>query len=404
MLTENSMARSSTASSARIAAMTKTDVLASAIEWRRDFHRHPELLFNLERTSGRVADLLRSFGCDEVATGIGEAGVVAVLKGDQRSGSLTIGIRADMDALPIAEKTGLEFASTVPGRMHACGHDGHTAMLLAAVKLLAEKRDFPGVFVAIFQPAEEGGGGAKIMIDEGLFDRFKIDEIYALHNIPGLRIGSFALSSNVMMAASDRFDLKVVGTGGHAARPHETVDPIVIANQIINAFQTIVSRSADPLDPMVVSVTSIHAGEAYNVIPSEVSLKGSVRTLSDKNRELGEGRIRSIASSIASGYGAEIELMYHRGYPSTVNHAEQAMVLADVAASVVGEALVDRATPALMASEDFSYMLQERPGAFIFLGNGPSHGLHHPKYNFDENALAYGIDLWVELVRKVRSG
>ncbi|TIP90577.1 MAG: amidohydrolase [Mesorhizobium sp.] len=374
-----------------------------AIEWRREFHRHPELLFDVDRTAARVADLLRSFGCDQVATGIGRSGVVAVVRGGIAPASRTIGIRADMDALPILEVTGLPYASATKGWMHACGHDGHMAVLLGAVKHLASTRAFSGTLVAIFQPAEEGGGGAKVMIEDGLFERFGIEEVYALHNMPGVDVGTFALSSGVMLAASDRFDIKILGNGGHAARPHETIDPISVANHVVSALQTIVSRSVDPIDPVVLSVTSIHAGDAYNVIPSEVVLKGTVRTLSDTSRDNVESRVGALATSVARAFGAEAEFDYCRGYSPTVNHPIQAAILGDTAARVAGEAAVRRNTSPIMGAEDFSYMLKARPGAFIFMGNGMTAPLHNPKYDFNDEALPYGIALWVELVTRERN-
>lgn len=374
------------------------DIIAAATEWRRDFHRHPELLFDVVHTAARVAEILRSFGCDEVVTGIGRTGVVAVLRGGNAPEGRTIGIRADMDALPIMETTGVPYASRVPGKMHACGHDGHMAMLLGAVKHLAETRAFSGTLVAIFQPAEEGGGGAKVMSDDGLFDRFGIEEVYALHNLPGMEVGTFALSDGVLLAASDRFDVKITGCGGHAARPHEAIDPIPVANHIVRALQTIISRNLNPTDPAVLSVTSIHSGDAYNVIPSEVTLRGSVRTLSNVNRENVEARVGALVTSIAEAFGASAELDYRRGYPPTVNHTAQARILGDAAARVAGPASVQRDIPPIMAAEDFSYMLQARPGAFIFMGNGMTAPLHHPMYNFNDDALSYGIALWVELI------
>ncbi|MER9128064.1 M20 family metallopeptidase [Mesorhizobium sp. M0959] len=373
-------------------------IRGQAIEWRRDFHRHPELLFDVDRTAARVADLLRSFECDEVVTGIGRSGVVAVIRGGTAPASRTIGIRADMDALPMFETSGLPYGSAVHGKMHACGHDGHMAILLGAVKHLATTRGFSGTLVAIFQPAEEGGGGAKVMADDGLFERFGIEEVYALHNLPGMDVGTFALSGGVMLAASDRFDIKILGKGGHAACPHETIDPILVANQVVSALQTIVSRSADPIDPVVVLVTSIHAGDAYNVIPSEVVLKGTVRSLSETSREKVESRVRAITTSVAKAFGAEAELDYRRGYPPTVNHLVQARILGDAAARIVGDAAVQREFAPLMGAEDFSYMLEARPGAFIFMGNGMTAPLHNPKYDFNDNAVRHGIALWIDLV------
>ncbi|MER9859104.1 MULTISPECIES: M20 aminoacylase family protein [unclassified Mesorhizobium] len=379
------------------------DLIAAATAWRREFHRYPELLFDVDRTAAHVADLLRSFGCDQVVTGIGRSGVVAVIHGATAPTSRTIGIRADMDALPILEATGLPYASATKGCMHACGHDGHMAILLGAVKHLAAMRAFPGTLVAIFQPAEEGGGGAKVMAEDGLFERFGIEEVYALHNLPGMEVGTFGLSSGVMLAASDRFDIQILGKGGHAARPHETIDPISVANHVISALQTIVSRSVDPIDPVVLSVTSIHAGDAYNVIPSEVVLKGTVRTLSETNRDKVEGRVQAIATSVAKVFGAEAEIEYRRGYPPTVNHPAQARILGDAAARLVGDARVQRDSAPIMASEDFSYMLQARPGAFIFMGNGKTAPLHHPEYDFNDAILPAGIALWIDLMTRERN-
>ncbi|MEX3937124.1 M20 aminoacylase family protein [Paraburkholderia phymatum] len=372
--------------------------IAEATEWRRDFHRHPELLFDVDRTAKRVAELLCSFGCDEVASGIGRSGVVAVVRGSEASDSRMIGIRADMDALPIREDTALPYASTCRKHMHACGHDGHMAMLLGAVKHLAATRAFRGTLVAIFQPAEEGGGGAKVMIDDGLFERFPVDEVYALHNMPGLDVGTFALSSDVMFAASDRFDIRIVGKGGHAARPHETIDPIHIASHLIYALQTVVSRKSDPVDPIVVSVTSIHAGEAYNVIPADAILKGSVRTLSEACRDNAEKCITEMAKRISAAFGAAAEVEYRRGYPPTVNHFAQARILGEAAARVVGDAAVQCNMRPIMGAEDFSYMLKARPGAVILMGNGQTAPLHHPKYDFNDKSLPLGMALWINVV------
>ncbi|MGX5832351.1 M20 aminoacylase family protein [Mesorhizobium sp. 43Arga] len=374
-----------------------------AIEWRRDFHRNPELLFDVGRTAGCVAELLRSFGCDQVVTCVGRSGVVAVVRGGIAPSSRTIGIRADMDALPILEVTGLPYASATVGRMHACGHDGHMAMLLGAVKHLAGTRAFPGTLVAIFQPAEEGGAGAKVMVEDGLFERFGVEEVYALHNMPGMEVGTFSLSDDVMLAASDRFDIKIIGKGGHAAQPHETIDPISVANHVVSALQTIVSRSVDPIDPVVLSITSFHAGDAYNVIPSEVVMKGTARTLSDTSRDKIESLVGTLTSSIAKAFGAEAEFDYRRGYPPTVNYPSQAVILGNAAARVAGEAAVRRNTAPIMGAEDFSYMLKARPGAFIFMGNGMTAPLHNPKYDFNDDALLHGIALWLELVTRERN-
>ncbi|MGX5805171.1 M20 aminoacylase family protein [Bradyrhizobium sp. Arg314] len=378
------------------------DILPVVRQWRHDFHRHPELLFDLPHTARIVAERLRAFGCDRVVTDYGKSGVVAVVEGAAGPGP-SIAIRADMDALPIIEATGLPYASTQNGMMHACGHDGHMAVLLGAVSHLAANRTFPGRLIAVFQPAEEGGAGAKVMVDAGLIKDFGLEEVYALHNWPGLDVGRFSICDNAMLAASDRFDILVRGRGGHAARPHESIDPIVVGSHIVVALQAIVSREVDPVDPAVLSVTSMHAGEAYNVISPEMVLKGTVRTLSTANRDLLERRVQEIVPLVARAFGAEVEIDYRRGYPSTRNHAAQARKLGDAAARVFGERAVDRTFTPVMGAEDFSYMLEASPGAFIFMGNGPTQGLHHPAYDFNDDALPVGMRLWIELMKGAAS-
>jgi len=368
------------------------------VAWRHDLHRHPELLYDVHRTAEVVAEHLRSFGVDEIATGIGRTGVVGVIHGRQAAGGRTIGLRADMDALPIEEATGKAYASTVPGKMHACGHDGHTAMLLGAARYLAETRNFDGTAVVIFQPAEEGGAGGKAMVEDGLMQRFGIDEVYGLHNMPGLPLGRFAIRPGPIMAATDEFVIRVIGHGGHAAKPHGTVDPILVGTHLVQALQSIVSRAVDPLESVVVSVTTFHAGFAHNVIPGSADIGGTVRTLTDAQRDLAERRIREIASGIALAFGATIEVGYHRNYPVTRNHALQTEFAAAVAGSIVGEANVDTDTAPMMGGEDFSYMLLERPGAFIFLGNGDSAGLHNPAYDFNDEAIPVGSSYLAKLV------
>ncbi|MEI9425343.1 M20 family metallopeptidase [Mesorhizobium sp. Cs1299R1N1] len=374
-------------------------VTASARQWRREFHSRPELLFDVPQTAARVADHLERFGCDRVTTGIGRSGVVGVVEGRRGPGPV-IGIRADMDALPITEATGLPYASTHSGRMHACGHDGHMAILLGAVCHLASTRAFSGCLVAIFQPAEEGGAGAKVMVDDGLIEKFEVEEVYALHNMPGMDVGTFAISDGAMLAASDRFDIRIIGKGGHAARPHETIDPVIVGSHLVAMMQSVVSGEAEPTDPAVLSITSMHAGEAYNVISGELALRGTARTLSVANRDLLESRVRSMPPAVAQAFGAEAEVIYQRGYPPTINHARKARKLGDAAARVVGEMAVERSFKPIMGAEDFSYMLQASPGAFIFMGNGATAALHHPAYNFNDEALAYGISLWIELVTR----
>jgi amidohydrolase len=368
--------------------------------WRREIHQHPELLYDVHRTAAFVADRLREFGCDEVATGLGRTGVVGVIKGRKPAGSAdirVIGLRADMDALPIEEATELPYASKTPGLMHACGHDGHTAMLLGAARYLAETRNFAGDAVVIFQPAEEGGAGAAAMIKDGLMDRFAIDQVYGMHNGPGIPIGSFAIRPGPIMAATDSVDIRIEGHGGHAARPHICIDSVMAGAQLITALQSIVSRSVDPLESAVISICEFHAGDARNVIPQTAILKGTVRTLTRKVRELVEKRIREVVAGVAQVTGAKIDLTYEPGYPVTVNHAAQTDVATAVAKEIAGEANVHETAP-MMGAEDFSYMLEARPGAFIFCGNGDSAGLHHPAYNFNDDAIVFGTSYWIKLV------
>jgi len=365
--------------------------------WRRDLHAHPELLYDVHRTAASVTEKLRAFGCDEVVTGIGRTGVVGVIRGGKPGGRKVIGLRADMDALPIEEATNLAYASKTPGKMHACGHDGHTAMLLGAARYLAETRNFAGEAVVIFQPAEEGGAGAAAMIKDGLMDRFAVDQVYGMHNYPGIPVGSFAIRSGPIMAATDSVDIRIEGLGGHAARPHKCIDSVLVGAQLITALQSIVSRSIDPLESAVISMCEFHAGNTRNVIPQTAELRGTVRTLTEQVRELVEKRVREIVAGVAQMTGAKIDLEYERGYPVVVNHASQTEVATQVAKEIAGAANV-RECPPLMGAEDFAYMLEQRPGAFIFCGNGNSAGLHHPAYNFNDEAIVYGTSYWIKLV------
>src|SRR5690242_1613369 len=368
--------------------------------WRRDIHQHPELLYDTHRTSAFVADRLRGFGCDEVATGLGQTGVVGVIKGKKPAGDgeiKVIGLRADMDALPIEEATGLSYASKTPGLMHACGHDGHTAMLLGAARYLSETRNFAGEAVVIFQPAEEGGAGARAMIQDGLMERFKIDQVYGMHNGPGLPVGSFAIRPGPLMAATDSIDITIEGRGGHAAQPHKCIDSLLVGAQLVTVLQQIVGRNVDPLESAVISICEFHAGNARNVIPQTATLRGTVRTLTPKVRELVEKRVREVVAGTAQITGAKIDLTYTRGYPVTLNHAEQTEVALRAAKEVAGEANVHEMPP-MMGAEDFSYMLEARPGAFIFCGNGDTAGLHHPAYNFNDEAIVYGTSYFIRLV------
>ena len=368
--------------------------------WRRDIHQHPELLYDVHRTAAFVAERLREFGCDEVVTGIGKTGVVGVINGKKLAGNgdlKVIGLRADMDALPIEEETNVPYASKTPGKMHACGHDGHTAMLLGAARYLAETRNFAGTAVVIFQPAEEGGAGAAAMIKDGLMDRFGIEQVYGMHNGPGIPVGQFAIRTGPIMAATDAIDIKIEGLGGHAARPHKCIDSVLVGAQLISGLQSIVSRTIDPLDSAVISVCEFHAGNARNVIPQTAELRGTIRTLTEEVRSLVEKRVREVVAGVAQMTGAKIDLVYERGYPVTVNHAEQTDVARRVAREVGGDAAVAETEP-MMGAEDFAYMLEARPGAFIFCGNGNSAGLHHPAYNFNDDAIVYGTSYWIRLV------
>jgi amidohydrolase len=374
------------------------DIVADAQNWRRDIHQHPELDYDVVRTASFVADQLRVFGCDEVATGIGRTGVVATIKGRGAPNGKTIGLRADMDALPIEEMTNLPYRSANPGKMHACGHDGHTAMLLGAARYLTQSRNFSGTAVVIFQPAEEGGGGGKAMLDDGLMERFDIQEVYGMHNMPAVPLGTFAIRKGALLAAADRFTIDIEGRGAHAAYPHRGVDPIVAGAQIVSALQSIVGRGVDPLDSCVVSVTKFEAGTAFNIIPQTARLLGTTRTLKEETRAFAEKRIIEIAKGVGAALCVQVEVEYRRGYPATRNHADQTDFAAAVARRIAGEEGVETDTPPTMGAEDFSYMLEARPGAFIFLGNGDTAGLHHPAYDFNDAALPYGISYWAQLV------
>jgi hippurate hydrolase len=376
------------------------DLQPDIAAWRRTLHQQPELMYDVEGTAAFVAERLREFGCDEVVTGLGRTGVVGVIRGARQAGTgdlKAIGLRADMDALPIVEATGLPYASKVPGKMHACGHDGHTAMLLGAARYLAETRNFAGDAVMIFQPAEEGGAGAAAMIDDGLMERFGIDQVYGMHNGPGIPVGAFAISPGPVMAATDAIDIRIEGHGGHAARPHLCVDPVLAGAQLITALQGIVSRNVDPFEAAVLSMCEFHAGNARNVIPQYAELKGTVRTMTAEVRDMVEQRVRDVVAGVAQVTGTRIELTYERGYPVLVNHMAETDVAIQVARDIAGESNVVPLPP-LMGAEDFAYMLEKRPGAFVFIGNGDSAGLHHPAYDFNDEAIVYGTSYWVRLV------
>ena len=375
------------------------EMQAEVSAWRRHLHANPELNFDLFETSAFVARKLAEFGCDEVATGIAKTGVVALIRGRLGDGP-TVGLRADMDALPISESSGVAHASRNPGKMHACGHDGHTAMLLGAAKYLAETRNFAGTVAVIFQPAEEGDGGGAVMVNEGMMDRFGIERVFGMHNAPGIPLGHFATRPGPIMAATSEFTITVRGKGGHAAFPHQTIDPIVITSQIVGAMQTVASRSADPIDALVVSVTKFHAGDAYNVIPETAQIAGTVRTLRAEIADLAETRIKALVSGIAEAHGAVADIHYDRNYPVTFNHAGETEFAVGVAREIAGEAGVDPEMPAMMGGEDFSYMLQARPGSFVFIGNGDTANLHHPAYDFNDEAIPHGITYWVRLAER----
>ena len=384
----------------RIAAMH--DEIAG---WRHDFHAHPELLYEVHRTAASVADKLKAFGCDEVVTGLGKTGVVGVIRGRKRAESArTIALRADMDALPLEEATGLPYRSTVPGKMHACGHDGHTAMLLGASKYLAETRNFAGTAVVIFQPAEEGGAGARAMLEDGLVERFGIDEVFGMHNFPGLPVGRFAIRRGPMMAAADRVYIDIEGLGGHAAKPHLAVDPILVGAQLINQLQSIVSRNVDPLEAAVVSICMFQAGHTDNVIPQTAHLRGTARSLTPEIQDVVERRLREIVEGTARIYGAKANVTYVRDYPVMRNHERQTAFAASIAAEIAGPERVDTDAPPIMGAEDFSFMLNARPGALIFVGNGDSAGLHHPAYDFNDEVIPIGASYWARLVETALPG
>lgn len=369
--------------------------------FRRDLHANPELAFEEHRTADRVASQLEAAGV-EVHRGLGGTGVVGVIKGGK--GLRAIGLRADMDALPITERNSFEHRSTREGCMHACGHDGHTTMLLGAAQLLAEQRDFDGTVYVIFQPAEEGEGGGRVMIEDGLFERFPMESVFGMHNWPGMPAGSFGVHSGPVMASADRFDIRVMGVGGHAAMPHLGTDALAAGAALVQAIQTIVSRTLDPIDSAVVSVTQFHAGEAYNVIPDRAELCGTVRAFSESVQACIEARLGELCNGIAAAFGVDIEFNYRRGYPPTINSAAEAAVCAATAVALVGEDRVVTNGRPSMGAEDFAYFLQRKPGAYVWIGNGPGEGgcmLHNPNYDFNDDIIPVGVAYWVELVRRI---
>jgi amidohydrolase len=374
------------------------DLHREITEWRHDFHAHPEILYDVHRTAGSVSEKLKAFGCDEVVTGIGRTGVVGVIRGRKGKSDKVIGLRADMDALPIDEANDLPYKSTNPGKMHACGHDGHTAMLLGAARYLTETRNFSGTAVVIFQPAEEGGAGGKAMVQDGMMERFGINEVYGMHNYPGLPVGEFCIRQGSIMAAADYVQVDIEGKGSHAARPHLGIDTVLVGAQIVNNLQSIVSRNVDPLEAAVVSICMFHAGNTDNVIPQTAQLRGTARSLIPEVQDMLEKRIPEIVEATAKLHNAKVAVKYRRGYPVLKNHAKETDFAASIAGEIVGKNNVDTDMAPVMGAEDFSYMLNARPGAFIFVGNGDSAGLHHPSYNFNDEVIPLGTSYWVKLV------
>ncbi|MFB6462884.1 M20 aminoacylase family protein [Bradyrhizobium tunisiense] len=374
---------------------------SEAISWRRYLHQNPELDYQVHNTAAFVAEKLASFGINHIETGIAETGIVALIQGEGGEGP-TIGLRADMDALPILEASNKPWSSTIPGKMHACGHDGHTTMLLGAAKYLASTRKFKGTVALIFQPAEEDGGGDKLgaqkMVEAGIMERFGISQVFGMHNAPGMDVGKFGICHGPIMAAQDDFEISVKGKGGHAAKPHQTIDPVVIAAQIIIGLQTLVSRKTNPIESLVISVTKLKAAQANNIIPDTVEMGGTVRTLVPALRDFAEQQMPVTAQGIAAAYGADIEFAYRRYVPVTLNHAEETELAIRAASRLVGPGAVNNKQAVSMGAEDFAYMLEARPGAYIFVGNGPGAGVHHPAYDFNDEALPYGIGYWVNLV------
>ena len=377
----------------RIASM-KEEITA----WRRDLHEHPELSYDVHRTAASVVDKLKAFGCDEVVPGIGRTGVVGIINGKRSESGKVIGMRADMDALPMHEITGLPYASKTAGRMHACGHDGHTALLLGAAKYLCETRNFDGTAVLLFQPAEENGGGGKAMVDDGVMDRWGVQEVYGMHNQPGMAVGTFATCPGPMLAAADMVSIIIDAKGGHAAKPHLAIDPVLIGSHIVIAMQSIASRNVNPLDSAVVSLCMFNAGTAGNVIPQTAEIHGTARSLTPQVRDMLEKRFVEIAEGTAKLYGATARATYTRGYPVTRNHDRQAAFAASIAAQVSGKEMVNANVRPVMGGEDFSYMLEARPGAFVFFGNGDTASVHHPAYDFNDDAIPAGVSFWARLV------
>ncbi len=378
-----------------------SDLHRDMCAWRHAIHAHPETAFEESRTAEKIVEVLKQCPNIDIHTGLAKTGVVGVLTGSLGDNGNMIGLRADIDALDIIEETGVDYTSQQAGKMHACGHDGHTTMLLGAAKYLSENPHFAGRVAFIFQPAEENNGGGEVMVQEGLFERFPCQSVYGMHNWPGLPLGQFAVHEREVMASTDSFDIVIQGKGGHAAMPNLGVDSVVVGSAVVNALQSIVSRNVAPTDTAVVSVTQFHAGSAYNIIPDTATLSGTIRTFAEPVRQTLQQRIKTIAETVCQAYGASVSIHFHDAYPATINHPENAKICAEVAGDLVGKDNVLLNEAPSMGAEDFSYMLQAKPGAYIWLGNGDSYGLHHPKYNFADAALPIGASYWVALTYRL---
>ncbi|PXZ01124.1 amidohydrolase [Gilliamella apicola] len=368
------------------------------ITWRHHIHAHPETAFEETNTTKFIIEKLKSFGINELYTEFAPTGVVGIIKGNKDG--RWIALRADIDALDIIEENKISYCSTIPGKMHACGHDGHTATLLGTAKYLSEHRDFAGTVVVIFQPAEENEGGARVMVENGLFERFPIEAVYGIHNQPNMQLNHFYVTHGPMMASYDVFEIKITGVGAHAAAPHLSKDTILTATQIVNGLQSIVSRNADPLSSLVVSVTQIHSGDTWNVIPQQAVIRGTVRTFDAQVQDMAENRIKQIATGIASTFEAKAEVDYQRRYPATINHAKQAEIAIKAAQNVVGETNVIIDPTPSMGAEDFAFMLKKIPGAYVWLGAGQGANLHNPAYNFNDEVLTTGVEYFIEIVKQ----
>jgi hippurate hydrolase len=374
------------------------EMQAETAAWRRHLHQHPEIGYEVHETAAFVAEKLRQFGVDEIVTGIGRTGIVGIINGTKGEGA-TIGLRSDMDALPMAEETGLEYASVHAGKMHACGHDGHMAMLLGAAKYLSETRAFKGRVAVIFQPAEEDGAGGEAMVKDGMMERFDIREVYGMHTSPGVALGEFTTRIGPIMGATDEFVITIHAKGGHAAYPHNTIDPVVIGAQLVGALQTIAARNVDPMEAVVLTVTQFHAGTALNIIAETAVLAGTIRTLSHEVRAYAVKRLHDICSGLALAHGIDIHVDHRPGYPVTINCEAETRHAVEAATAVAGPRAVNADMPASLGAEDFSYMALARPGAFVFIGNGDTPDVHHPKFDFDDNAIPFGISYWASLVQ-----